>query len=1089
MRKFKTWKDYEKQYGQYLAKLPQAEQIVKEFGSFKAFYTQATKGVEVKPEVRFEKEKIREEVVEQGILPGTPAREFPREKIQPQKYQDIFTFGSPIMPQEDLPNMPKSEKYIQPDLEKRSTDTKEKIIKKAKKEAKTKEEAKFIEDYPDVGLATKTVIPPEIEMKDLPKDLVGFPGWFMSWIYPVRHIAEMNPIANKIAHMGRDTMSFMTQETDYYSSISEKIYKGIKDNRREVIADMLNRKPSEEELNALSSKELEAYQTNREILKEAKEIASYMKGVDVKKWSIPDDQYFPHIFVGQYQIKDGDKTIPGGFARTKGEALDKAEAYAKEHPEHKLNIAPKEIGGEWTATLLTRKGFWRFVNQVEKATTISSDQLRKILEKGKWVTEEESVSVTEKVKTQKAIKKDLAKVESKVKEALSHRGWGEGEVEQMITRLKESKSTEELHQNVETIIERTIEKVKKIKKVYDIGENEKIRVDVLSALRGVAAIKPRPKFMPNFERRLANLDGYIKDPEMAIKIYMSRLIRKKWLDPYRRQATDLSLQLPPGLRNYFLELIDGVSGKYDPINRQFSISRTMGKISRAQGFLKLGYRPSTAAINLFQPLHTTFNEIGHHLFAGYRQNFTPLGKEINEIAGISGQKAKYYALETFIPATEKLYMPLGMFSTAEQLNRGATINGSYRLARKVFDLPAEKITRLGYDYINDYYKNASEYVDNFLSRYLPEKKIDITKEFDKLHQKLTENFPATALETKNLDDFKKLIAAIEYGKDVNADTQYIYDASDLPKIFRTRPGRVLFQFKSYPLNTLLQMGEWIKASINNPTPHNIARVIRIIGSNIVIGGVKLPLEIFQMAADIVTPFRGLWQKVVVAILTAIAMQKNKKVRRTLNTIYRGIFAYIGVDLSERIAPDIYIPRNIAGLFGPTASDMYNLVRDIESGKKPLEIVLRPFLFGKGIYDLATQDEIRQLSRKRLLIRPKAWEKVLNSLQITPLRVGEARDMDEIMRVIESNYERERRKVLDKIIEKAAKEQDFADDYIKAANKGLIITNEMLNREYKAKETPLTMRRWRTLPPMLKIQFLPFLEESLRDEAREELLRE
>ena len=103
--------------------LKESEQFQKVLGknifdkkSLTDFYNQATKGVEVKPEVRFEKEKIRKEVIEQGILPETPAREFPNAKIEPKPGQVQTKFGPAPLVELDLPGMPKSEKYIQPEL-------------------------------------------------------------------------------------------------------------------------------------------------------------------------------------------------------------------------------------------------------------------------------------------------------------------------------------------------------------------------------------------------------------------------------------------------------------------------------------------------------------------------------------------------------------------------------------------------------------------------------------------------------------------------------------------------------------------------------------------------------------------------------------------------------------------------------------------------------------------------------------------------------------------------------------------------------------------------------------------------------------
>jgi len=794
---------------------------------------------------------------------------------------------------------------------------------------KPEKKIEFLRETPPIGLSIKEVIPHEmriekkyetipIEIEKEPPDLVGLKGWLKSWLSPVRHIAEMNPYAEAIARMGRDTLTGLANEQRLYSERIDRALKGLSLKERKKVGELLDKELTEKEYKNLPEKIKRAYDELRAITKEMKKIAKEEIGIDVSKWGISEDAYFPHIFVGSYQILDGNRTIEGGFARSLEEALEKARAYLEKNPKANIKIKPRQFSDEYTATLLSRKGFWRFINEVRKATELDRDE-------------------------------------------------------------------------------------------------------ILSMLKGVAAIKPRGKFVGNFERRVANLGGFIEDPKIAMKIYVNRILRKKYLDPFRKQATELATKLPPALRDYFLEYIDDVSGKYDPINKNFKISRAVSRITSLQSKLKLGFRPITAFVNRLQPLQLAYAEIGNYLFKGYLFKKTSEGKKIIEEAGIKGQKPKYFSGEFLAKSEVPLWHPLGAFSRAEMANREDVVAGGYLFAREVFKMSREKAEKMGYGYILDY-----------------------------------------------LDKFKDPHkAALEYAKDLNADVNFIYDNSDIPKLFRIRAGRAIFQFKTFPINFTAQTIKWLSEFFKNPTPHNTARAIRFLYMNLLLGGVRT------------IPYLGRLLFKLLLILPVFATL-HPKVR---DVLARGIFALLGVDLSQRLGPNEFLPRNLRDLLGPSGNDLYLVYRYLRK-----EITLPELLTGLGgaTRDLyrafrMTENILDPNRRWRTIAKMTGWDKFLQAIGAPSLKVTVNRDLQAILSEIEKDYKKKRAFYIDRIIELREKgKKKEAEELKKKVNKEFNLGISLMDilKEERRKKIPAISRRLKRYPKRLRKEAKEIIKKAL-----------
>ena len=495
------------------------------------------------------------------------------------------------------------------------------------------------------------------------------------------------------------------------------------------------------------------------------------------------------------------------------------------------------------------------------------------------------------------------------------------------------------------------------------------------------------------------------------------------------------MELPDGLRQYMEIFIDDVGGKYDPVNKNFTMSRAQSVITRAQSILKLGWRVSSALINALQPYHTAYAEIGNELLKATKFKWSPEELALIEESGVRAQLPKYYALEYAEPSKLSWIHPLFMFSTMETANREKVIVGGYNFALKVFDLSRAKAEKMGYAYILDY-----------------------------------------------LDTFGRHKGGLEYAKDLNADTNYIYDVSDIPRLFRTKLGRVVFQFKTYTVNNLLQNIKWTKEALTNPTPHNIARMIRLINSNILLGGVKLPLVVLREVGNIVHPFRSYYKKILLAILGAMLLARKKGQKKkfiALNTIYRGVFANVGVDLSERIGPDLYVPRNSWDWLGVTAGDIAKVVQSIEQGNPWYETSLQPWLLGKNMYMLFTEEDIVGMRRKRTIISDvTAYEKFLHVIGLTPKRMADVRDLAVLRGIELEEYKRLRAIYIDRIIKRIKRDLPIDDLLAQVEEEGLGITSGDIVREYVRKKIGRPIQDFRTLPKGKKEQYLPLLKEAL-----------
>jgi hypothetical protein len=558
--------------------------------------------------------------------------------------------------------------------------------------------------------------------------------------------------------------------------------------------------------------------------KEIKNWAENM-GIDTSQWRFEEQNYYPHLFFGDQMLKVQDQTVAIGKL---GDLYPRAQQLIDSGtPPADISIEPKFSQADFSATLLSRPGFWSFVNKMADALKVSSD-------------------------------------------------------------------------------------------------------DILNEMQGVAGIKPRKKFVGTFEMRAANLQGYSLDAERVYNIVWDRVMRKAYLEPFTQKASNMISKIKtPWLRKEMTSYIESVGGKYiEPLYIMgINVSKLASYMTRAQSYLKLGFRASTALLNRLQPMQTAYQELGRYYFIGELKRFAPEGRAIVEKLKLSAQQPKFttggYAERTM--ARVKPWNPLWMFTKTEMANREAVGIGAY---------------------------------------------------------------------LRGIREFKMSEAqALTFANDVISATQYQYNVSDLPIVFRNPIGKMAFQFKPFVINYVSNAFDVLTGkplagleayeSLMYPTAASkVLRATQFLGSNLVIGGVNVISRLF-------TPYG-------IGLMTYLAINHPN--------VFQGALSYLGVDISQRAgaSPFDLIPSDVYDLLGLPASDIQRIYATITKYLKsedPVDLleIMRINPQAWAMYRTFTTAEG---------VNPTTYERLLIALGLEPSRLS---DIKQGMTYIHYNTSEQRTK--------------------------------------------------------------------------------
>ena len=264
------------------------------------------------------------------------------------------------------------------------------------------------------------------------------------------------------------------------------------------------------------------------------------------------------------------------------------------------------------------------------------------------------------------------------------------------------------------------------------------------SMQGIAMIKTPKTKIGNWLYRKGVLEGYIKDPVKAYNTLFYKLSKKVALESPLRRASGLLGKIKDSqLRQYASDLIDTVGGKYIPSPLS---SKLTGSVLSVEANLKMGYRPTAAAINSMQQLYSLGIVDAADVVNSVKLLNSPEWKVISQKIGVASQPA-LYAGQATSRAVTPLYHPLGLFSAAETMNRTT--------------VPA-----LGYT----------------MGKRLPLKEIN----------------NATSKGIRKFANQEEL--AVSFARDFNTAINYDYTKSDIMRLKRGGVGKTFLQFKDYPAN-------------------------------------------------------------------------------------------------------------------------------------------------------------------------------------------------------------------------------------------------------------------------------------------------
>ncbi len=230
--------------------------------------------------------------------------------------------------------------------------------------------------------------------------------------------------------------------------------------------------------------------------------------------------------------------------------------------------------------------------------------------------------------------------------------------------------------------------------------------EIQRMLRGegspIVVIKPPSKFAGPLQKRRNILKGEDNIFD-ALPGYAYSVRKKLALDPVFKQVRNNLGKLPPNMQKQIEELMTDIRGRYHIVDqivdyllssslgrKPFAYSRGVGQARKVAAILKLGYRPVAALVNRLGGLQHTWVKVGaKYLIQGRKFLKTPEFRELwKKNADYVGANALAF-LEGGGSGTEPIYKPLGLFQSAEKVNRPEAFASFYKYAEGELGLHGE----------------------------------------------------------------------------------------------------------------------------------------------------------------------------------------------------------------------------------------------------------------------------------------------------------------------------------------------------------------------------------------------------------------
>jgi hypothetical protein len=327
--------------------------------------------------------------------------------------------------------------------------------------------------------------------------------------------------------------------------------------------------------------------------------------------------------------------------------------------------------------------------------------------------------------------------------------------------------------------------------------------EIVEILSGAVKISPTKQFFGNFSRRVSNVLGYLDDPQLALQIYMQRLIRKRGLDELVKPLyEELHRIRRPGLRSLVEDRIQMVDDISDPMSMP-TWNAFASRFREIQGARKL-WRPSSALVNWLGPYQLAYPELGPKAMIEASMALNkPLGKKLLKEIKVSGHRS---ATETGGQAAtfrEAIRGAKRDFRESEKL-RGTT-NLMTVGFRGVEGINRSKVPLAGY-------------------------------------------FRAKALKYSHEE-------SIQLARDIDDYTNFLYNAADVPRFILKFPS--LFQFETFRVNYAANWAELgylaakelvtearifggaqLERGVSEFGVNNLHRFLRFMGAQTLLGGIR-----------------------------------------------------------------------------------------------------------------------------------------------------------------------------------------------------------------------------------------------------------
>lgn len=312
--------------------------------------------------------------------------------------------------------------------------------------------------------------------------------------------------------------------------------------------------------------------------------------------------------------------------------------------------------------------------------------------------------------------------------------------------------------------------------------------------------------------------------------------------------------------------------------------------------------------------------------------------------------------------------------------------------------------------------------------------------------------------------------ARQYARRMVDETQFNYSVADTARIFRNPAGRLLGQFKPYAIKQIeaimgLKGAEHIKFWVP------VLLIAGVMGIPLVEGLAEF-IE-WLTGKDPLLEVKG-------ALMKWAGADDARK--RVAEIVMYGVGSQVGVDISKRTGTGDIIPKRPSDLLGPTIGTVLQAKKVLEKGADKTELVrsITPSV-GNILTAIETalnnMDVADPLRRERMKYHATMSDVIAKGTGFRPLQEAKLADVEQVRQYYTRQYQDKTKQAVDGIID-ALMQGDpdrLATSIAKAADNGVVIDSQMIERELINKVVPQDIRMIMQTPTMVRPQYLDIMD--------------